>query len=94
MTTLKTYLETDNYNGIVYKDYNAFKNNPNSVCYIPENAEDLDDTFTYQDLYAMVAEYLEETETTYGNDVESFTSDMFDCLEWEFPSTYLDNLDL
>ena len=79
-----------------YKDYEAFKNKSGKVCYIPENAESLNEAFTYSDLRNEVVvwvqdnpEYLIEHET----DLDAILTNMFETLSWEFPSTFLDQLD-
>jgi hypothetical protein len=79
-----------------YKNYNAFKDKKGEICYIPENAESLEDAFTYSDLKNEVIvwslnneDYLIEHETT----LEAILANMFENLSWEFPSTFLDQLD-
>lgn len=82
-------------NGYAYFDRDAFLNDATKVCYIPENAETLDECYTYLDLRDEVEEwakdnpdYLIEHETT----TDSILKWMFENLEWEFPSTYLNEL--
>ena len=82
-------------NGYAYFDKDAFLNDATKVCYIPENAETLDDCFTYLDLRDEVEEwakynqdYLEEHETT----IDAVLIGMFENIEWSFPSTYLNRL--
>jgi hypothetical protein len=82
-------------NGYAYFDRDAFVNDATKVCYIPENAETLDECYTYLDLRDEVEEwakdnqdYLEEHETT----KEAILNTMFENLEWTFPSTYLAEL--
>lgn len=93
MKTFEDYQEEMN---PCYKDYEAFENKSGAVCYIPENAEGLDEAFTYSDLKNEVVvwlqdnkDYLTEHETT----LEDLVTNMFECLSWEFPSTFLDQLD-
>lgn len=83
-------------NGYAYFDRDAFLHEATKVCYIPENAETLDECYTYLDLRDEVEhfvstnpEYLIEHETT----VEAILNNMFENITWEFPSTYLDQLD-
>lgn len=78
-----------------FKDYDAFLNRPLEICYIPENAESLDEAFTYLDLEYEVEtfiesnpEYLIEHEIT----AEDLLNSMFEILSWEIPSTYLEQL--
>jgi hypothetical protein len=82
-------------NGYAHFDRDAFVNDATKVCYIPENAEMLDECYTYLDLRDEVEEwakdnqdYLEEHETT----KEAILNAMFENLEWTFPSTYLAEL--
>ena len=82
-------------NGYAYFDNDAFLNEATKVCYIPENAETLDDCYTYLDLKSKVEEwvknnpeYLIEHETT----VEAILISMFENIEWVFPNTYLNDL--
>ena len=84
-------------NGYAYFDRDAFLNEATKVCYIPENAETLEDCYTYLDLRDEVEDfvttntgYLTEHETT----VDAILTRMFEDLEWEFPGTYLANLEL
>lgn len=78
-----------------YKDYNAFKNKTGAVCYVPENGEDLSDIFTYSDLRNEVISWAEdnnEYSTEHETDIESILTNMFESLSWEYPSTFLDQL--
>ena len=82
-------------NGYAYFDNDAFLNDATKVCYIPENAETLDDCFTYLDLRYEVEkwakdnqDYLEEHETT----IDAVLIGMFENIEWTFPTTYLEGL--
>lgn len=82
-------------NGYAYFDNDAFLNDATKVCYIPENAETLDECFTYLDLRNEVElwkldneDYFIEHETN----VDSVLTNMFENLSWEFPSTFLDQL--
>jgi hypothetical protein len=79
-----------------YKNHEAFESKSGEVCYIPENAESLEEAFTYSDLKNEVEcwlqnnqDYLIEHETT----LEDILINMFVSLSWEFPSTFLDRLD-
>lgn len=80
-----------------YKDYNAFREKSKDICYIPENAESLEDAFTYSDLRNEVViwlqtnpDYLKQNNTS----IENTLNCMFECLSWEFPSTFLDQLNM
>jgi len=93
MKTFEDYQEEMN---PCFKDYDAFFNRALDICYIPENAESLDEAFSYLDLRYEVEtflkdnpEYLVEHQVT----MEDLLTNMFECLSWEFPSTYLQQLD-
>lgn len=95
-TIFDALTETMDCNGYAYFDNDAFNNKTDKVCYIPENAEDLEDCFNYEALKSEVEnwlennpDYLEEHETT----VEAIVTWMYEELSWEFPSTWLDSLD-
>jgi len=82
-------------NGHAYFNKDAFLHEATKICYIPENAETLEDCFTYLDLRSEVEEwaennleYLIEHETT----VEAILIRMFEDIEWTFPNTYLNDL--
>ena len=78
-----------------YKDLEAFKNKTGEICYISENAEDLSEAFTYSDLKNEVVVWLEDNKdylTEHETDLESILTNMFESLSWEFPSTFLDQL--
>lgn len=46
-----------------YFNYDAFKNKTDDVCYIPANAETLDDVFTYGNLRGEVVNWLKQDNT-------------------------------
>ena len=93
MKTFEDYQEEMN---PCYKDYEAFKNKSVAVCYIPEDAESLEDAFTYSDLRNEVVFWLQNNEdylTEHQTTLDAILINMFECLSWEFPSTFLDQLD-
>ena len=47
---MKTFEDYQDEMNLCYKDYEAFENKSGAICYIPENAEDLSEAFTYSDL--------------------------------------------
>jgi len=92
MKTLEDYQDEMN---PCYKDYKAFINKSGAVCYIPENAEDLSEAFTYSDLKNEVIVWLQNNENyliEHETDLDTILTNMFTCLSWEFPSTFLDRL--
>jgi hypothetical protein len=93
---MKTFEQYQDEMNPFYKNFQAFKNKTGAVCYIPENSESLSEAFTYSDLKNEVVnwaennhEYLAEHETN----IKSILTNMFESLSWEFPSTFLDQLD-
>jgi hypothetical protein len=83
------------YDGYCFKDNEAFVGDVTAICYIPENAVGLDDCFTYLDLKSEVEEWKKENEdyfTEHQTDVNSVLTNMFESLSWEFPSTFLEQL--
>ena len=43
---MKTFEDYQDEMNPYYKDYEAFENKSGAICYIPENAESLDEAFT------------------------------------------------
>ena len=92
---MKTFEKYQDEMNPYYKDLEAFKNKTGAICYIPENAEDLSEAFTYSDLKNEVVVWLEDNKdylTEHETDLESILTNMIECLSWEFPSTFLDQL--
>ena len=61
-----------------YFNYDAFKNKTDDVCYIPANAESMDDVFTYGNLRDEVVNWLKQDNTIEwlvgnGEEIEGFT---------------------
>lgn len=85
-----------------------FENNHDLPCYIPENAENAEDIYSRNDIKKLVIEWLKENDTieylleTYDNEapkidndlIEGFVIDIFENIEWEMPSTYLNKMTL
>lgn len=90
-------------NGYAYFDDEAFEKNLHRPCYIPENAEELDEAYSRRDLTNLVKEWLAENDwyieehkpedCTLEEFTEGLVRNMYETLEWEFPSTWLDGLD-
>ena len=81
--------------GQVQKDTIAFYEDSTEICYVPEYAEGIEDCFTYLDLLEEV-EYFAKQNPNYFKrtefSVETLTEQMFLHLSWEFPSTFLEEL--
>jgi len=83
--------------GYVFKDYDAFQNSPDDVCYIPEHAFDDEtpivssegndyyrvDGYTRKDLERLIAHEIDEDEEPI--DIDYF----FGSLMWCYPETRL-----
>ena len=89
---IKENMET---NGYAYYNDNAFKNKTYQICYIPENAEEINECYTYQQLFQICYDwylenpwYSEDTKFT----VDDLVNNMYQNIEWEFPHTWLDQL--
>jgi len=93
--TFEEYQDTMETNGYAYFNKEAFLNQPDEVCYIPESGEDLEDTYSFNDLFKECEEwandnldYMVEANITIGELVEN----LFQNIEWTFPSTFLEGL--
>ena len=65
--------------GYIFKDEDAFLNQPDEVCYVPElTEEDDDEGYTANDIIELC-----------GGDVE-YAKDIFYRLDWQHPSTLID----
>lgn len=93
---MKTFEDYQKEMGTCFKDYDAFQNDKEAICYIPENAESLDEAFSYLDLRYEVETFLEDNPgylVEHQVTMEDVLTSMFELLSWEFPSTYLQQLD-
>jgi len=91
----------------MFSDEN-FEKNHDLPCYIPEYAENAEGIYSRNDLKEMVTEWLKKEETleylleAYDNKlpkidndlIEGFVVGMFETIEWEMPSTYLNSMTL
>jgi hypothetical protein len=80
--------------GIPYKDSHwKHKAGHDIVIYIPENAETLNDTFTYNELFEICWDFTINNKEFCNNQkltAKDLFQNMMGTLEWEFPSTWLD----
>ena len=90
MKTLDQLKEEMDCNGYAFFNQEAFNNKSNEICYIPENAESLDDCFSYLDLRNEVEEWAKDNEDYL--DIETILNIMYEDIIWTFPSTYLNEL--
>lgn len=88
--------------GFIYKNYQAFENKSNDICYIPEMSSDDDDddlemhnSYTYEDFLLLAKEYINENES-----VKKYISknkltehdvayNLFDMVDWQCPETLI-----
>ena len=78
-------------NGYAYYNKEAFLNKTNKVCYVPENAEKIEECYTYWDLYQLCLDYCDENQD-YPFTPSELVINMYDNLEWVFPETWLNEL--
>lgn len=87
--------ELMDFNGYCHYNNDNFHNQNDKPCYIPENAEDRDDVFNYQQLIEQVNNWVKDNQwyvDKHETDAESILESMFTDLSWEHPSTFLENL--
>lgn len=92
---MKTFEDYQDEMNPCYKNYEEFQKKSGAICYIPENAESLDEAFTYSDLKNEVVAWLQDNQdylTEHETTLDAILTNMFECLSWEFPSTYLNQL--
>lgn len=106
-------------NGTCFKDYEAFKNNPDDVCYVSEyGLEDIEEleqsmgdttdkhlvengvAFTRNSLKTEVLAYFGSEEAVNEvlvleemDSIDEFVECMFNELDWQYPSTWLNEYD-
>jgi len=52
--------------------------------------EKFDEGFTYQDFYNLAKEFVEENEISDEHSIETITQNLFDMVDWQYPSTLID----
>lgn len=63
--------------GMVFKDFNAFREKTDRICYIPEH-DTFDEAYTYSDFLKMAT----------GN--QEIAAQIFEMVDWQHPTTLLD----
>lgn len=94
--SLRTICDTLDTNGYAYFDRAEFNNKSDKPCYVPENADDVDDIYNYQSMLVEVNEWVENNPnylTDNGLTVEDLLENIYNSLVWENLSTYLESLD-
>ena len=93
-------------NGYASKHDVNFETRPDLPCYIPENADCLDDIITRDDIEQLVREWLKNDDakeylieaydgvmpTIHETFINNFVRHVYESLEWTCVETYLDNL--
>lgn len=64
-----------------YKDHEVYTNESETVCYIPENAESIDDCYSRNDFIKLCG----------GDEIKAHM--VFDICSWEHPATVLSQWD-
>lgn len=96
MSKLKQITDNMECNGYAYFNREAFANKTDEVCYVPENAEDETETYNYNRLKSLVSEWAKENAEYLGEhetDEDAILTSMYEALSWEFPETYLNELE-
>jgi hypothetical protein len=65
------------------------------VIYIPENAETLNETYTYDELYEMCREWSLDNKNYCNKEkltAKDLMTNMMDTIDWQFPNTWLEEL--
>lgn len=86
-------------NNMEWREYAYFNDDNfslknNKPCYIPENADDETDVFSYLDLLKACEDYrlyLIEIGALVENTAEIMVRNLYEDITWEFPSTFLES---
>jgi hypothetical protein len=84
--------QTDN--GWVYKDYTAFEEKSNNICYLPEYGETLEDGYTYHDFLGIAQEFLDDNPEVEGWETQDIAQNLFDLVDWQHPKTLRDEWEI
>jgi len=94
--TIVEFGETEN--GYVYKDYGAFYNKTDDICYIPELGLGIgsevheitkdSSTYTYSQLLEMCKKYVDRNNL--DKTAEELVVELFEAIDWQHPGTQLD----
>lgn len=88
--------------GCIYKNFDAFENRTEEICYIPEHSGEDDEpleqhaTYTYQDFYYMAKEFMINNPDVYdwtisfGYTPQMIAKQLFLSLDWQNPYTLID----
>lgn len=86
-------------NGYIYKNFDAFENKSDEICYVPElscfsddeDTIDNSDTYTYKDIIDIIDMYKNDTVDNYmvlkNNTIDDIAKLLFDHLDWQHPET-------
>lgn len=59
-----------------------------------EGEERFDDGFTYQDFYNLAKKFVEENEVSCDCTIEGIAQDLFDTVDWQYPSTLMNDYEM
>lgn len=93
---LEKLKETMLYNGYSYFDTEAFNNKSDKICYIPENAETIEDCYNYEKLEREVEVWATNNPdflVEYNLSIRDLVVNLYCNIAWEFPSTWLEGID-
>lgn len=94
--------------GYIYKDFDAFENKTNEICYVPEysgdNIEDTvsvreDNKYTYKDFVRIAQEFIDMNEDVKryceknGETAEDIARNVFEMVDWQHPETLIDEFE-
>ena len=79
--------------GFVYKDFDAYTQNQEAICYVPEftNEDDTENVYTPQDFLYLAEELF--TTNEYEGDPQVLADMLFESVDWQCPETLLDEWD-
>lgn len=79
--------------GYIYKNFEAFKNKTNEICYIPEYGIDeennIEQSYTYNDFLEFATEYLKNNKG-YKLTPEQFAEELFNIVDWQSVEVLID----
>jgi len=83
--------------GFIYKDFGAFENKEDKVCYVPELTDEdvVSEGYKYKDFLDLSKEFISRNEDVKeycqksNISVEDVAKDLFDMVDWQHPSTLI-----
>lgn len=82
--------------GYIYKNFKAFLNKTEEICYIPEHGIDEEDnielSYSYKDFIKFATEYLKDN-TNCELTTEELAEELFNIVDWQLVETLLNEYD-